>query len=540
MNCPTLLVQSHYADGELDSKQALVFEAHRSHCDACKTRQHHFMMETEALKTALRTDVEVLTVPQLHTAPSARYAFLTIALVITGAVLIDIAWQKLGVALSFPGWLNWLVPGVVDTAFNALDFFAGLLQAALGNGGRSLQTTLLWLTPVILLFAFVHRHARHNASMPALLLCIVVSVAYAPESSALDIRHDDDRITVSANEVIDDTLIVAANEVVVEGDVSGDLIAVGEKVTIRSKIGGNVFAFAEELEIESAINGTVFALGESVEINDTSISGNLFLAGEKFRNDSPVIISGNVLLAAKDAELGADIGRELWAATSSLVFSGTIAKDLRYYGGELELSGQAKIGGHLRAMVADEASVKVHDTAQILGERTVELVPEETSKHSTFDYYFERLMKLLAAFLFGLLLYWLLPSLRFMSALDGRDLLGASALGAIALITTPLLAVLVMFTLIGLPIGIAALLLWIIALYAAPVVAGAYLGDAILGNNEHHKPVLALLLGLLILFVLASIPFVGSAVRLIALIMGLGIIVRWLREFWDAQNYREA
>ncbi|MFK7730878.1 MAG: zf-HC2 domain-containing protein [Pseudomonadales bacterium] len=539
MNCPSLLVQSLYNDGELDKEQATAFVAHLSQCDSCKAMQHQLLLESEALKTALHMEVEELAVPQLQTGPSVRHVFLSIMLVVASGVLIDTAWQKLGLIATLPGWLSWLAPNLTDAAFSLLDFLTDVLRNVFDNEGLSLQMVLWWLLPTGLLFAFTYREPARNTRLAGIVFCLALSIGYAPESAALDVRHDDDSVTISANEVIDDTLIVAADEVIIEGDVSGDLIAVGEKVTIRSKIGGNVIAFAEELVFETAINGTVFAAGKSVTIKETGITGNLFIAGEKIRNDYPFIVGGNILLAAKDAELGAQIGRELWATASAFSFSGKIAKDLRYYGGELELSGKAHVAGNLQAMVADEASLSLDDNAVILGERSIEFIPEEASSHSASDYYFGRLLKLLAAFLFGLVMFALFPSLRFASALDGRELLGSSALGAVALITTPILAVLIMITLVGLPIGITALLLWIIAMYAAPIVAGAYVGDAILANTEQHRPIMALFLGLLILFVLASIPFVGFAVRLIALIVGLGIIVRWVRDIWDARDYGE-
>lgn len=540
MNCPDLLVHSLYADGELDNAQATAFVSHMSQCNSCKARHHAIRMENEALRTALHIDVELPAVPQLLTGPSLLSILLTITLVIAGGALIDTAWQKLGLVATLPAWLSWLAPTVSDAAFTALSFLTDLLRSVLSTGGPTFQSVLWWLIPAGLLLALANREPARSAPTAGLMLCMALSAGYSAESSALDIRHGEDKITIAADEVIDDTLIVAAEQVVIDGDITGDLIAVGEKVVIRSKIGGNVIAFAEELEFESAINGTVFAAGESVAINETGISGNLFVAGEKIRNDSSFLVGGNVLLAAKDAELGADIGRELWGAASSLAFSGKISGDLRYYGAELELTSKAHVGGDLQVMVSDESSLLVDDNAVILGERSVDAIPEEEHTHNKSDYFFGHLMKLLAAFLFGLILYWLFPSLRFASALGGRELLGTSAWGAVALITTPLLAILLMFTLIGLPIGIAGLMLWIIAMYAASVVAGAYVGDAILANAEQHRPILALFLGLLILLVLGSIPFVGSATRLIALIVGLGIIVRWVRDAWYAREYSEA
>jgi len=76
-----------------------------------------------------------------------------------------------------------------------------------------------------------------------------------------------------------------------------------------------------------------------------------------------------------------------------------------------------------------------------------------------------------------------------------------------------------------------ALLLWLIALYTAGIVIAGHVGRLLLDGDAHHRA-LPLLLGLVILFVLINIPFLGGVVRLMAVVIGFGLITQWLRGIW--------
>ena len=56
---------------------------------------------------------------------------------------------------------------------------------------------------------------------------------------AFEIRRDEDRVTIAASETIDDTLLVTAEHVLIDGTITGDVIAFGEQVTIRGAIAGS-------------------------------------------------------------------------------------------------------------------------------------------------------------------------------------------------------------------------------------------------------------------------------------------------------------
>ncbi|MFC2048582.1 hypothetical protein ACFLSK_04055, partial [Chloroflexota bacterium] len=113
--------------------------------------------------------------------------------------------------------------------------------------------------------------------------------------------------------------------------------------------------------------------------------------------------------------------------------------------------------------------------------------------------------------------------------------------GAVILFATPIAALIVCVTVIGLPLGLITLALYAIAIYLTQLFVGLLIGQLIIGafRGVETKAALvgALALGLAILSLLKLIPYVGFFIGLAAILFGLGAILvseRKLRA--EAQN----
>jgi len=94
--------------------------------------------------------------------------------------------------------------------------------------------------------------------------------------------------------------------------------------------------------------------------------------------------------------------------------------------------------------------------------------------------------------------------------------------GLLALIVTPIAAILIAITVIGIPITIILILLYVLAILLSKVFASLYLGKLIL--KEKKGIIKPMIVGLIAYIILANIPYIGGAVKLLALLLGLGAI----------------
>ena len=133
------------------------------------------------------------------------------------------------------------------------------------------------------------------------------------------------------------------------------------------------------------------------------------------------------------------------------------------------------------------------------------------------------------------------------AAIGGRQLAAASAaltgklahsiLGAVVIwIGLPALALLAVITVVGIPFGLALLLIVPLLWLLGYIVAGARLGVALLSLGGNPKPVdhpyVAVALGLIILQIVVLVPILGWAIGLIAGIWGSGALAVGAFDAW--------
>jgi cytoskeletal protein CcmA (bactofilin family) len=135
----------------------------------------------------------------------------------------------------------------------------------------------------------------------------------------------------------------------------------------------------------------------------------------------------------------------------------------------------------------------------------------------------------------GALLVWLAPGALSAAERAVRDHLGATIGWGVGIaIGVPLLAILALVTLVGIPFGVALLLAAIPVLVVAYTTTMWIVGRRVLGNRS-TSPWAALLAGWGILRVLALIPVAGGLVGLVATVVGLGALAVAL---WHARRPR--
>jgi hypothetical protein len=98
--------------------------------------------------------------------------------------------------------------------------------------------------------------------------------------------------------------------------------------------------------------------------------------------------------------------------------------------------------------------------------------------------------------------------------------------GLLAIVVPPIVAVLLMVTILGIPVGIGLLLVvWPLAAFIGYIVAAIWLGEWLLGRREGairpERPYAAAALGLTVAFVVGLVPLVSAVLS----IFGLGAVV---------------
>ncbi len=358
----------------------------------------------------------------------------------------------------------------------------------------------------------------------ALMIAFIVALIGAPAAFAADFRTDTS-ISIGDDEVINDDLYLFGTTITVNGIVNGDLFATGNSLTVNGVVNGNVFLVGQEV----TVNGTV-SQGARITANNTTIAGSI---GE------------DLLLLGNSASIhgGASIGRDLIATVSSLTLDGMVQRRLAGNAQTVTLNGSvgsnvdvgvedltitedASIGGDLT--YRSDKMAEIAGGADIGGDVNHEMAAEaDIETGFSIGSFVPSIIGLIMTAVYGTALLLVFPRLTVAASNQLlENTIMSIGMGIVFLIVVPIVSVLVMITVIGIPLGLIALLLYGIALFSAQVFVGMTLGRLILSFVADGKrrliQFLGLLLGLLILFGVSFIPYVGPWAPLVVVILGLG------------------
>ena len=316
-------------------------------------------------------------------------------------------------------------------------------------------------------------------------------------------------------------LYAAGGRVTLEHPVQGDATLAGGAVTVRAPVGEDLRAAGGDINIESTVGGELYASG-----------GNITLSNAAVVADAVTLYGGNVNIEGK-------INGPLKVYAQKVVLNGEITRDVEINAEEIELGPRAKLGAALR--YPSDAQFKTAEGVVIGGAVTRgEAMNGRPDTHHDREWHGQMMGSgsgwagTLASFvaLLAAAALFLLVFTGFSRRASTRMLATpwpALAAGVAVLLGTPLLAMLLLITLIGIPLGMVLMMLfplmlltgWVVGVFSiAQRVQRAIQKDAPSGSSAAMVGFFALTL--LLLLLLGSLPFIGFLILVAIMLLGTG------------------
>jgi hypothetical protein len=317
--------------------------------------------------------------------------------------------------------------------------------------------------------------------------------------------------------------------------VDGDAMLAGGSVESNTSVGGDVTAAGGQVAIRATVGDDLYAAGGTVEV-DAVVSGNARIAGGRVRIAPETSIGGGVSIAGGTVDVDGTIGEYLTVAGGQVTVGGVIGGDVRIYAESLTVKPGTLIRGRLTYRTAEP--VVLPEDVELQGGAREEPRRERRQWSPGDALAGAGWLWVAGLFAVGLLLAFALAAFshRTTRALCERPWIGL-IVGFLVLVCVPAVAVALFVTLIGIPLALIVLLMYLAMLIAAYVIGALFLGDSVLAVARPSKPVTAgwrlgaLLLVLVALALLSSIPVVGDLTRFVVLLLGLGgIVLAFMRD----------
>jgi len=343
----------------------------------------------------------------------------------------------------------------------------------------------------------------------------------------------------SANEVwlvrsdaeeVGDRYVVAASGISMDGRQLGDLFGWAPKISIGGEIQGDLFAGANSIDISGTVRDSTRLFAQTVDISGT-IEGDLLIFAFTLTLKEGSHITGDVFGSTAHFTHMGRVDGEIRLTTGESKIEGSVGKDLNLKADTISLGEGARIEGDLIYTSRTElpASAADYVVGEIIHNEVVDEDENADDTRFTFGTVVGWLYWPVAAFIVGAILLALsgrhkqLPVQR----MDEEGWIGL-AVGVLALPVLAVASIVAMILVLTIPLGIIGLFLVVVLAFIGKIPTAIWLGRRVLtfGGRSEPSPYLSLAAGLLLVYLLMSIPFyIGWLVWYAVTSAGIGAMI---------------
>ncbi len=372
----------------------------------------------------------------------------------------------------------------------------------------------------------------------------------AGDNVTVEEKRDDDLYmagdNLNVNAPIDGDLVAAGSDLYIRDTIMQDMIAAGSKIWLSGPVIDDGRLAASQITIDSEIGDDLIVFASGITITkDAIIHGNLIVFAGDVDIDGD--IEGNAKIKAGKIKLNGSIGGDADLKTGDLWINGAIEGKTTMVADIAELGGNASFYGDVEYWT-DEGEIdfgkSLKNVQASYSEDLIEQCENGTIGILSFATVGFWLFYVLSAFLLIVLLNLGLRNVFSLSALQlDQNLLKSLGYGLIYLVGVPIIVIVLMAIVVGIPTGLFFLFVYIFSLLFGHLFV-ALLATHYL-NNRNEKSwnfwtisILALAVAI-ILRLITLIPFLGFfiSVFIIAVTYGaLGVSILEKRKGLQLQN----
>jgi cytoskeletal protein CcmA (bactofilin family) len=333
----------------------------------------------------------------------------------------------------------------------------------------------------------------------------------------------------------DRNVYTAAGEVRTTAPVTGDYAAAGGDIYITHPISGDASLAGGSVEVRAPVGDDLRVAGGKVRI-DAAVGGELLVMGGNISLEPGSVVARDARLYGSKVTIAGRVEDDLDVKAERVIINGEVKGDARLTADSIELGPLARIEGNLRYISAHEP-VRA-DGAQVNGnvtrdERAARRARERHEERMVRSYrgpgWLGGILAFLGVLAVAALLLLAAPGFAAASAQRVRTTpWTALGLGLATLLALPMLAVLLFVTVLGIPIAFALVALYPVALLLGFVVSVVFVARRLppafrLPAPQSFGPTMGwFAAALLLLMVVARIPFAGPVLMLLVGLAGLG------------------
>ena len=373
------------------------------------------------------------------------------------------------------------------------------------------------------------------AIFAASMMCVLFGMTGIQSALAVEFFGDEELYITEP--VLDDAYAGGA-VVNIDDNIEGDLFVAGGSITINGDINGDLVMTGGQITVNGNVSDDLRAAGGSIFLNG-NIGDDVIATSGQLNISADTLIGGSLIIGNGYANILGTVNEDVLGGGGKIIIGGTIYRDVVLEVQDtITLTNAARINGNFVYTSIREAELDIEQVAGYI--EFNKQVIEEGDFGSQIENFFSRwhlffqVFKYLSVLALALVLVFLFPACLVKTAeIATKSPWKSLGLGLVISICTIAGAIVLSITLIGLPIAMILIGIFLITLYAAKVFAAAFIGKLIIRSKKMTRWKLFGLtaLGAFVLIVVDLVPFVGWLVGFLVIMLAFGAF--WIHKKQD-------
>lgn len=341
---------------------------------------------------------------------------------------------------------------------------------------------------------------------------------------------DKDFVVIEKNQIVNQDFYTSASVIEISGICKGDVYVSGTQVLVDGVIEGDLICLCASLQVTGEIKGALRGLCGQTLISG-KIGKNCTLASAAFTSTPFSQFNSNVFIASSTADVSGNFARDFYAGSTNIRFSGKDVNNVHLYAGTIRLNANSIVKGYLEYSSPNPIEIQ---KGAVLGEVIQKKGASQLySKSMIFNNIMlgSKIAAILMNFFFtvliGIFLIKVWPSVFVRSLNNLKNHLTKSCIqGVIFLIAAPLIGLILLITILGIPIAITLIAFSVLGLYTAKIHTLYFVAERIKVKYLRKFGMMSLYsLSCVVYFMMQLVPYVGTGLTWGFTLAGLGASV---------------
>lgn len=309
-----------------------------------------------------------------------------------------------------------------------------------------------------------------------------------------------------------------------------DLFASGYSIVVDEAVGGDVFAAGNTVIIDDAVDGSLRIAANSVTVSNR-VQGNALIFANTVVLDTHASVNGHLTVYANQVTINGAVEKTTTIGAGHVTINGlqrgtaSINAEVVSFGSDAQLVSPFSVTSPTTPLL-DEGAVGTEQMQYKKSESTYSKSRSGATQHEMLTWFF--------SFVFfsviGVILLLLWPSLfaRVAHVME-KEHSTSWIKGAVFLIVTPVAALVLMCTIVGIPFALVGMMLYVVLLLMGRLCVAWWIGKHLSPHTSKKltrmQTIMTFVVGYFILSVLVSLPWIGWLLSLLAGVWGVGGIL---------------